>query len=489
MCVKNALPSAQPKWKGPQLMKIQISRPWKIAIALGFMVAIALRFVWPEDMDYFGDQRWTFQVSQSPFWDPAKTWVENGLGIGSSVGLLSPGMTWWIFQILAKLFSVHHPIGLSLLIRASSVLALSILLFFILKIVAEKEREPWLWGWLLMAVNPFELLFQRRVWPPCFLYPFMALFLVGWWKREKNWGTFLFALSAALMSQLHMLIALLYASFLGWGWMNRKTRPLPRLKPWIAATILGAIPAIPWIVYFVHALQTGQNTGDRVWAVASQLRFWRYWITQPFGLLLTYTLEPGGYFREFLHFPSLAGHSTFLVAALHAAAGACCCVVTFLAARAGFNAIRTSSRAKSLEPLKTAFWGKSSETDAALQAGFWGFGLLMTAKTFYIYRHYLIATAPLQLTWAATYALRLPSRWGRRLLAALVAIELGISVCFLVYIQVNGGAPGAEYGHTFRRQVEIGHWTQHNDPHFFRDVYQPEPLREPIPFEKIPEQF
>lgn len=468
-------------------MPDKLSPKWKIAIAAAFALGIFLRLVWLQDMEYFSDQRVAFLASQRPFWNPDQSWVDNGLGVISSVGILSPGLTYWIFQILAKTFAISHPLPLVFATRLTGIAALGLLLFFALKIVEESERETWLWAWLLMLVNPFSVLFQRRMWPPTFLYFLFAVLLIAYWRRERAWGSFLLGLCGILIAQLHMLAGLLYAALLFWAWMNGRLRL--RFLPWAAASVIALLPMVPWLVYLYQQIALGHGTGDRVWEVAYQLRFWRFWITQPSGLLLTYTLEPGGYFREFLAFPTIAGRATYLVAAFHALAAGIMMIIVSSAINSGFRTFQAARRTASLQPVALSFWGRARETDQAIQAGFWGFGLAMTAKTFYIYRHYLICSAPLEFAWVTRSALQLPAFWRHRVLLLFFFAQLGISAGLLCYLHQNGGAPGAEYGHTFRRQMEMGIWTSNNNPLFHRDVYKPLPPAEPIPFEKIPTDY
>jgi hypothetical protein len=242
--------------------------------------------------------------------------------------------------------------------------------------------------------------------------------------------------------------------------------------PFIVGALLGMIPAIPWIVYMWGEIQNGTSVGDRYWEVAHQLRFWRYWFTQPFGLLLTYFLEPGGYFREYLAMPKLGGSPTYILMALHGLIAACLAgFVGTLAWRFG-RSLLAAKKANNWSPIFADFWGKTN-TDSAVNAAFIGYGLAMMLKTFYVFRHYLILTAPLEFAWLTRNVLRASLTWGRRYLALLWLLQLGLTGFLLLYIHQNNGAPGGEYGHTYREQLRIGEWTTNNNLKYHRDTFQP----------------
>jgi hypothetical protein len=70
------------------------------------------------------------------------------------------------------------------------------------------------------------------------------------------------------------------------------------------------------------------------------------------------------------------------------------------------------------------------------------------------YRHYLIVLFALPFVSLAVCALLAPGR-GRRLLTALVVAEAALSVGYLTYIHVRGGAPGGDYGVAYDHQAGI----------------------------------
>jgi hypothetical protein len=64
----------------------------------------------------------------------------------------------------------------------------------------------------------------------------------------------------------------------------------------------------------------------------------------------------------------------------------------------------------------------------------------------------MIIAYPFELLWLARLALgtvAADARRGRTVLAALVAIQLSITIGFLGYIHAHEGAPGQEYGITY----------------------------------------
>src|SRR5437868_8153218 len=65
-------------------------------VVAALVLGAFLRFAWLADMEYKGDERWTFERTQHvPGVDP---WP--ALGMPSSVGLLNPGLSLWVFVVL-----------------------------------------------------------------------------------------------------------------------------------------------------------------------------------------------------------------------------------------------------------------------------------------------------------------------------------------------------------------------------------------------------
>src|SRR5207253_4575897 len=85
-------------------------------------------------------------------------------------------------------------------------------------------------------------------------------------------------------------------------------------------------------------------------------------------------------------------------------------------------------------------------------AALWGFGILLSASSFYIQRHYLVVTFPLEFVWLARLALAPTGRLardlrpGRALLLTLCLGQFLLTSQFLGYIHRNQGAKDGDYG-------------------------------------------
>src|SRR5262249_35004334 len=160
---------------------------------------VGLRLVWAEDIEYKGDEYWTFQRTQAVGRTEPFPWV----GMPTSAGFVNPGMSAWVFLALGKLAAAQSPPDLARAVQGLNVRALVLLVGFALRVVPREEREFWLWGAALAAVNPVAVLFHRKIWPPSVLPLFTLVLLAGWWRRERRWGAFTWGLVGALVGQIH----------------------------------------------------------------------------------------------------------------------------------------------------------------------------------------------------------------------------------------------------------------------------------------------
>src|SRR5205085_383048 len=130
----------------------------------------------------------------------------------------------WVFLGLGKLGGVTEPTELATACRLASIGAIVLLVVFALVCVPAAEREPWLWAAALVALNPLELVFQRKIWPTTVMPWFTMLLLIGWWHRERRWGTFLWGLAGVLAGQLNPTGMFLTLGFALWGFLFDRRR-------------------------------------------------------------------------------------------------------------------------------------------------------------------------------------------------------------------------------------------------------------------------
>jgi hypothetical protein len=418
-----------------------VSLPW-LAVAAAILVGIALRLVWVEDMEYKADEAWTFEQTRAADFRHGIPW----LGMDSSVHVRNPGMSLWVFVALGRLAGAEDPPALTRAVQAANCLALVLLLVFIGRHVAARQREAWLWAAALAAVNPLTVLFHRKLWPPCVLPLLSLAALWGWWRRGRPWPAFVWGLVGACLGQIHMAGFFFAGGFALWALLfDRKS---VAWRAWLSGSILGALPLIPWAWQgLAHPAQGG--TSPLCWVHAVEGKFWGRWCTESFGLGVDYTL--GRHFREFLGWPLVGQRPTYLVGLAHAVVVG---TATFLLGRLAWSLWRARRE------LAGRLIGRESPAAFTQAAAVWGFGLLMTLSCLSIHRHYMIVLFPLECLWVARLALPRPegarprpARRARALLAALWVAQLVISTELLAYIH-HKQRLDAEYGTTYRAQQQ-----------------------------------
>jgi hypothetical protein len=206
--------------------------------------------------------------------------------------------------------------------------------------------------------------------------------------------------------------------------------------------VVGALTLIPWLV---HTLEQ-PGTTVRSWSNLLPPRFWIFYISNTLGLSLLRLPpvgSPQGFSDSLLAWPTFHGSSLYLVEI----AVVVICVVGVAIATLGLT-FAVWPRVTWRRP------GQASDSRLSTAASAWGFGLLLTVTGALIYRHYLIVTFALPFVVVAAAALVRP-RWGRGLLAALVIAQAALSVLYLDYVHVRGGAVGGDYGVPYDRQAHI----------------------------------
>jgi hypothetical protein len=406
--------------------------PWAVGLAGALFLGAFLRLVWVADIEYKVDESWTFHQTQ----EVGRTRPFPWLGMSSSAHVRNPGLSLWVFLLLGKLFAVAEPTDLARAVQLCNVAALVLLVWFALRAVGAGEREPWLWAAALVAVNPLAVLFHRKIWPPSLLPLLTLLLLAGWRRRERPAGAFTWGLVGACVGQIHMGGFFFAAGFAAWALLfDRRVA----WKAWLAGSVLGALPMIPWL-YYLATEPVGGPSGWR-WYHLIEFKFWLRWATEPLGIGIEYALEED--YTDYLRYPLLDGRPTYLVGVLH---GLVALIGAAILARACWllRQDRQTWRDRWADPYSfTAF---------TQGAALWGFGILLTLSSLPIPRHYTIILFPLEFVWLARLALAGSERglkWGRSLLATLCLAQFLLSLSFLGYIHVHPcihGDYGVVYG-------------------------------------------
>jgi hypothetical protein len=359
----------------------------------------------------------------------------------TSLGPPNPGMSLWVFAGLFAVFGVATPPDLARAVQSLNIAALVAFAAFAMAVVPKQRREQWLWAAALWAVNPLAVIFERKIWPPSVLPLAMIAFMAAWWFRRRVGAAFAWGLLGALMAQVHLSAAFLAGVVAAWTlFCDRDAFPW---KGWLAGSVIGALPALPWL------LELSRHAGAAAphWRGPIPSFFLRF-VTQPFGFGIDYTLGRT-HMLDYLAGPIWAGRPTYLIAAVHLVLAALLLVVLIQALRA--------ARRDGWPGARMVFVGKDPET-VLIAATFWGYGGILTLLTIAganAERHYLVAVAPLMALWAAAavfYGDRTPDR--RRARAILITFCVGqvaLSAGLLGYIHQTGVILD-EYGATWHSQ-------------------------------------
>ena len=108
------------------------------AVAAG----IVLRVLYPLDIEFKADERWTFDQVRAAL--AGGTWLWSGMP--TSIGGLNPGASLWVFIPLGWLFGADTPPQLARGVQCMNCAALIALVLFAWRSVRADEREPWYLG-------------------------------------------------------------------------------------------------------------------------------------------------------------------------------------------------------------------------------------------------------------------------------------------------------------------------------------------------------
>jgi hypothetical protein len=390
--------------------------------------------VWLGDIEFKADERYMMLAALHAGRGQPWPW----LGMPSSLTLRNPGLSVWAFVALARIGAVSTPVGLS---RAVAILdSVAALLFgvFAAGVVREAgERRTWLYGLALASSNPYLILMQRKIWAQSIMPIFLFAYFFGWWRRDRAWsGAFVWGIFGALLGQVHMAGFFLALAIAAGTFLVPEQRARARWAPWVAGTVVGAAPLVPWLV---HAASFRPDSTAFDWQRIFQFEFLGKWTSEPSAVTLADSL--GGDFGAFLRSPVVGGEATYLVAALHVALlGICAAVALQLAAH-------WWRRRRDLAGL---LFARGTDTDLVLTSTLLGAGGAMTVLGLTVWRHHLLAMYPLPYVWGARAALR--ARGGQTLLEALVLLSFAVAIAVLGFVHVHGGAVHGDYGRAYSAQ-------------------------------------
>ena len=316
-----------------------------IGAALAIAAGAALLLAWPADIEYKGDEQWIFAHATALAGGAA--WPS--VGMTSSVGSNNTGMSLWVFGVLAYLSNATTPPDLARAVQMSNIAALLTLAVFVRYAVARRDREFWLWGLALWAVNAIAVILERKIWLPSVLPLPCVLFIAAWWYRRRPAGAALWGLIGAMMGQIQLTVPFFVAAVAGWTFLfDRKS---VAWRWWIAGSLIGSLPAVPWLLQFLGG--TGSGSVFRPYWRVPNPTFYLRWATQPFGFGIEYSLGHPGMVK-YPTGPWLFGEPTYLM-------GLAQIVLICLLAVIYIRAIRGAVRSP-LPSVRAAFLGDEPAT-------------------------------------------------------------------------------------------------------------------------------
>jgi hypothetical protein len=394
---------------------VRIDRTTLLIILAIVVAGGALRLAAPHEFEFKADEARMVDLVRTARTTGELSW----LGMATSQGVRNPGMSVWPFVALSYVFGADA-FGLTQSVRVLSVLALIAAAAFGWWRLRGGDQQIWLAGVLLAAVNPIDIVLQRKLWAQSILPIFALLMLWLWMDRKRSWqhAAGLGAV-AAVIAQIHpsgmFVVAALLAGAL-WDTERGKVR-------WTAAAL--GFAALAWPLYFwvghVIEMASGAAPGGslpmspKIWLLnVVSFRYVHLLLSNVAGIAMQHSLGS--------HFAAFVAHPIVFVAHL-------ALIAMTLFALGRWLLRRCPMPVTELKPL--------------LVWGLLGTGILMTAAGVFVQRHYYLGLFPLPHV-AFALVLRGDTSWMPVYVVA--ALQLVVSAAFLTFIHANGGAPGAGFG-------------------------------------------
>jgi len=240
-------------------------------------LALALRLVWPEDMEWKFDEQEMFRLAGDA--------LQNGLpavGMPSGGGLPNAGFSIWPFS----LFYALHPSPLFMVwcVQILNILAIALLVFCASRYEGENKRLLF-YALASFAVSLMPVLFARKIWAQDIMPVFIALMWLCYEYRHKWYCLPVMGLTMAFAGQLH-LSGFYYAAGLFAGMLIFKKISFKHSLFIADGAAIGMIPGIAWI-----ETAAGQGGGMAHVFNIYKFEFWLHCLTDTPGFNAFYYAE------------------------------------------------------------------------------------------------------------------------------------------------------------------------------------------------------
>lgn len=257
-----------------------------ILLLLALAFGATLRLMWPLDIEFKFDEAETFTYLRD--WRRGLIsfpWI----GQHSSNGLRHPGLGIWIFMIAGKIFPVETIVDIARLPPVLSLLNFLVLALFARLALSERSRIFWYQALAVMAVNPFAIFLDRKLWHPSLLGIFVTGVFLSWLRRRSSLGSFFLGFFLLLPGQIHMSGFFLVLGFFLYEfyWERWNTFRTIRLPAFFAGLSLSVLPMLPWLYW----LANGHGGGPPVELKLVRLvgfKFLNFWFTNAYAVLGTF---------------------------------------------------------------------------------------------------------------------------------------------------------------------------------------------------------
>ena len=226
---------------------------WVAAFVVLLTLGVGLRLRHPGDFEFKFDEALALAIGGE--------WLENPrialYGMRSSVGINNPPGFVYLFAFIYAC-SGGDPTQASYCIIILNVIGLIAGVWWISKRAPSLGKFWSLWVLAFLAVNPWLVIFSRKIWAPDLLLPLVVGAIIGLssvFQRQWSWPKVLFGVSCLVfLSQVHIsgifwVAGLAVAGF--WFWPKEKKK---YLWPFFAVTVIILfILCMPWLVYLLNA--------------------------------------------------------------------------------------------------------------------------------------------------------------------------------------------------------------------------------------------